>query len=75
MSARGPAPRRRRRILLGLAAALVLVRLGVALTPARPLLFGVPLGLFLELLVAAASTGVLWFAVRTLLPPAGGLRG
>jgi hypothetical protein len=52
-------------------AALILLRLLVALAPAEPALFGVPFGLALELTVTGLSTLGLWFAVRTLLPEAG----
>ena len=52
-------------ILIGV---LLVFRLVAALAPGQPLVFGVPAGLALELAVVAASTGVLWVAVRTLLP-------
>ena len=51
-------------------AALVLLRLLVALAPAEPRLFGTPFGLVLELVIVGLSTLNLWFAVRTLLPEA-----
>lgn len=51
-------------------AALVLLRLLVALAPAEPVLFGTPFGLALELLIMGLATLNLWFAVRTLLPEA-----
>ncbi len=51
-------------------AALVGLRLLVALAPSEPHLLGAPFGLVLELLVVGASTLSLWFAVRTLLPSA-----
>ena len=57
----------RRRILVGLVAALVAFRLAAALAPSRPLVLGVPFGLVMELAVIAAATGVLWFGVRALL--------
>ena len=49
-------------------AALVLLRLLVALAPAEPRLFGTPFGLVLELAIVGLATLNLWFAVRTLLP-------
>jgi len=56
--------------LVAAVAALVLLRLLVALAPAEPRLFGTPFGLVLELLIVGLSTLSLWFAVRTLLPAA-----
>ena len=61
--------RGRNRLFAGVAA-LVLVRLLVALAPAEPTLLGTPFGLVLELVVVGFSTLNLWFAVRTLLPEA-----
>jgi len=58
--------------LVAAVAALVLLRLLVALAPAEPRLFGTPFGLVLELVIVGLSTLNLWFAVRTLLPAAGG---
>ena len=58
-------------VRVGLAAAfaaLVVLRLVVALAPAEPRLFGIPFGLLLELAVMGVSTVNLWFAVRALLP-------
>ena len=63
-----PAGRNR---LVAAVAALVLLRLLVALAPAEPRLFGTPFGLILELAVVGVATLNLWFAVRILLPPAG----
>lgn len=57
--------------LIAAVAALVLLRLLVALAPAEPRLFGMPFGLVLELAIMGLSTVSLWFAVRTLLPEAG----
>ena len=54
--------------LVAAVAALVLLRLLVALAPAEPRLFGTPFGLVLELVIVGVSTLNLWFAVRTLLP-------
>ena len=54
--------------LVAAIAALVLLRLLVALAPAEPRLFGTPFGLVLELVIVGVSTLNLWFAVRTLLP-------
>lgn len=51
-------------------AALVLLRLLVALAPAEPRLLGAPFGLVLELGIMGLATLNLWFAVRTLLPGA-----
>ncbi len=62
---RGPRVARRLRWLF---AGLVALRLLVALAPGRPLVAGVPLGLALELLLAAGATGALWCGVRHLLP-------
>ena len=64
-------------VRVGLAAAfaaLVALRLLVALAPAEQRLFGIPFGLLLELSVMGVSTLNLWFAVRVLLPepPAAG---
>lgn len=56
--------------LVAAVAALVFLRLLVALAPAEPRLLGTPFGLILELGVVGLSTLVLWFAVRTLLPEA-----
>lgn len=58
--------------LVAAVAALVLLRLLVALAPAEPSLFGTPFGLVLELALVGLSTLNLWFAVRVLLPEAGG---
>ncbi len=69
--------------LVAAVAALVLLRLLVALAPAEPRLFGTPFGLVLELGIMGLATLNLWFAVRTLLPgveaagdrdPSGGAR-
>ena len=57
--------------LVAAVAALVLLRLLVALAPAEPRFFGIPFGLVLELAIVGLSTLNLWFAVRTLLPQAG----
>ncbi len=59
---------RGRNRLVAAIAALVLLRLLVALAPAEPRLFGTPFGLVLELVIVGVSTLNLWFAVRTLLP-------
>ena len=56
--------------LVAAVAALVLLRLLVALAPAEPRLFGTPFGLVLELAIMGLATLNLWFAVRTLLPGA-----
>ena len=56
-------------------AALILLRLLVALAPAEPRLFGTPFGLVLELTLVGLSTLSLWLAVRTLLPGAEGAAG
>ena len=61
---------RGRNRLVAAIAALVLLRLLVALAPAEPRLFGTPFGLVLELVIVGVSTLNLWFAVRTLLPDA-----
>ena len=61
--------------LVAAVAALVLLRLLVALAPAEPRLFGTPFGLVLELAIVGLSTLSLWFAVRTLLPEAEGPGG
>lgn len=53
-------------------AALILLRLLVALAPAEPRLFGTPFGLVLELVIVGLSTLNLWLAVRTLLPETAG---
>ena len=54
--------------LVAAVAALVLLRLLVALAPAEPRLFGTPFGLVLELGIMGLATLNLWFVVRTLLP-------
>ncbi len=61
--------RARNRLFAGVAA-LVFLRLLVALAPAEPTLFGTPFGLALELVVVGISMLNLWLAVRTLLPEA-----
>ena len=61
--------RGRNRLFAGVAA-LVFLRLLVALAPAEPTLFGTPFGLALELVVVGISMLNLWLAVRTLLPEA-----
>lgn len=59
--------RRSARLLL-LPAAVVVFHLVGVLAPAEPRLFGVPLGLALQLGVAAASMFALWRISRVLLP-------
>ena len=59
--------RRSARLLL-LPAAVVVFHLAGVLAPAEPRLFGVPLGLALQLGVAAASMFALWRIARVLLP-------
>ncbi len=56
-----------RRSLTAIPAAVVLLRLLVALAPAEPMGFGVPLGVWLELGVVAASTAALAVLSRHLL--------
>lgn len=65
---RTPALTRRTARLLLLPAAVVLFHLAGSLAPAEPPLLGVPLGLALQLGIAAASTVSLWLLARTLLP-------
>lgn len=62
-----PLNRQSARLLL-LPAAVVLFHLAGVLAPAEPRLLGVPLGLALQLAIAAASTISLWLLARTLLP-------
>ena len=58
--------------LIAAVAALVLLRLLLALAPAEPRILGTPFGLVLELALVGLSTLNLRFAVRTLLPAAAG---
>lgn len=64
----GRALTRRNARLLLLPAAVVLLHLAGSLAPAEPRLLGVPLGLALQLGVAAASMFALWRISRVLLP-------
>lgn len=56
----------------GLFAALVALRLAVALAPADPMILGVPFGILLEFGIIALSTGVLAVASRAVFTEDGG---